>query len=116
MNNLQTILDSGLQFSVVDGKLKIVGNADRIEQLKPLIIENKPAIIEAIKRQQSNPAEMAEAECMRIIPMLCQKADERPELQAEISAIIDEFLELERAGDESALLERLKQAESRYRA
>lgn len=60
--------------------------------------------------------DMGEAECMRVIPMLCQKADECPELQAEISAIIDEFLELERAGDESALLERLKQAESRYRA
>lgn len=76
-----------------------------------LIKLHKFSLMQALGHQAG---EMVEAECMRIIPMLCQKAEESPELRPEISAIIDEFLELERAGNESALLVSLKQAESRF--
>ncbi|HNX77899.1 MAG TPA: hypothetical protein PLM07_06685 [Candidatus Rifleibacterium sp.] len=60
--------------------------------------------------------EMVEAECMRIIPILCQKAEESPKLRPEVSKLIDIFFELERAGNDSELLEALRKAESRYRA
>lgn len=60
--------------------------------------------------------EMVEAECMRIIPMLCQKAEESPNLRPEISKLIDVFFELEIEGNDAMLLEALKKAESRYRA
>ena len=59
--------------------------------------------------------EMLEAEIMRVVPMLCNKAEAHTELRPEISKLIDTFLELERAGNDSLLLEALKKAESRYR-
>lgn len=59
--------------------------------------------------------EMLEAEIMRVVPMLCNKAEAHTELRPEISKLIDTFLELERAGNDSLLLEALNKAESRYR-
>ena len=59
--------------------------------------------------------EMLEAEIMRIVPMLCNKAEANPELRPGISKLIDIFFELERAGNDAMLLEALKQAESRFR-
>lgn len=53
MNNLRTILDSGLQFSVVSDNLKIVGDAELIERLKPLIVEHKVSIIKALSAVES---------------------------------------------------------------
>jgi hypothetical protein len=49
MNQLQKILSSGLQFSVIDGKLKIKGDAATIEALRPELSEYKPEIIAAIQ-------------------------------------------------------------------
>lgn len=66
MNNLRTILDSGLQFSVVDGKLKIVGDAELIERLKPLIVEHKVSIIKALSAVESIMADTKPAEAERI--------------------------------------------------
>lgn len=60
--------------------------------------------------------ELLEAEIMRVVPMLCNKAEAHTELRPEISKLIDTFLELERAGNDAMLLEALKKAESRYRA
>lgn len=59
--------------------------------------------------------DMVEAEVMRVVPMLCNKAESSPELRPEISGLIDIFFELERAGNDAMLLEALKKAESRYR-
>lgn len=59
--------------------------------------------------------EMLEAEIMRVVPMLCNKAEAHTELRPEISKLIDTFLELERAGNDSLLFEALNKAESRYR-
>ena len=59
--------------------------------------------------------EMLEAEIMRVVPMLCNKAEAHPELRQEISWLIDIFFELERAGNDAMLLESLKQAELRFR-
>lgn len=53
MNNLRVILDSGLQFSVVSDNLKIVGDAELIERLKPLIVEHKVSIIKALSAAES---------------------------------------------------------------
>jgi hypothetical protein len=58
--------------------------------------------------------EMLEAEIMRVVPMLCNKAEASPELKPEISGLIDIFFEFERAGNDAMLLESLKQAEARY--
>lgn len=58
--------------------------------------------------------EMLEAEIMRVVPMLCNKAEASPELRPEISGLIDIFFEFERAGNDAMLLESLKQAEARY--
>lgn len=58
--------------------------------------------------------EMLEAEIMRIVPMLCNKAEAHTELRPEISKLIDTFLELERAGNDSLLFEALNKAESRF--
>ena len=60
-------------------------------------------------------APQVEAEIMRIVPMLCNKAEAHTELRPEISKLIDTFLELERAGNDAMLLEALNKAESRYR-
>ena len=84
-----------------------------LENVEAMAGDMKPVEPERIALRAVS-GEMVEAECMRIIPILCQKAEESPKLRPEISAIIDEFLELERAGNESALLVRLKQAESRF--
>ena len=59
--------------------------------------------------------ETLEAEIMRVVPMLCNKAEAHTELRPEISKLIDTFLELERAGNDSLLFEALNKAESRYR-
>lgn len=59
--------------------------------------------------------EILEAEIMQVVPMLCNKAEAHTELRPEISKLIDTFLELERAGNDSLLLEALNKAESRYR-
>jgi len=59
--------------------------------------------------------DMVEAEIMRVVPMLCNKAEAHTELRPEISWLIDIFFELERAGNDAMLLESLKQAESRFR-
>lgn len=59
--------------------------------------------------------ETLEAEIMRIVPMLCNKAEANPELRPGISKLIDIFFELERAGNDAMLLEALKEAESRFR-
>lgn len=58
--------------------------------------------------------EMLEAEIMRVVPMLCNKAEASPELKPEISGLIDVFFELERVGNDSELLEALNKAESRF--
>lgn len=58
--------------------------------------------------------EMLAAEIMRVVPMLCNKAEAHTELRPEISKLIDTFLELERAGNDSLLLEALRRAESRF--
>jgi uncharacterized protein YgbK (DUF1537 family) len=48
-DQLQNILNSGLHFSVSNGKLKIKGNPETIESLKPLLIEYKQRLIDAIE-------------------------------------------------------------------
>jgi hypothetical protein len=58
--------------------------------------------------------ELLEAEIMRVVPMLCNKAEAHTELRPEISRLIDTFLELERAGNDLLLLEALNKAESRF--
>lgn len=66
MNNLQTILDSGLQFSVVSDNLKIVGDAELIERLKPLIVEHKVSIIKALSAAKSIMDDTKPVEAERI--------------------------------------------------
>jgi len=70
----------------------------------------EPEIIAA----EAVSGEMLEAEIMRVVPMLCNKAESHTELRPEISRLIDTFLELERAGNDSLLLEALRRAESRF--
>lgn len=48
-DRLQNILNSGLHFSVSNGRLKIKGNPETIESLKPLLIEYKQRLIDAIE-------------------------------------------------------------------
>lgn len=70
----------------------------------------------AVRPGRAASGEMLEAEIMRVVPVLCNKAESSPELRPEISGLIDVFFELERAGNDSELLEALRKAESRYRA
>lgn len=79
-----------------------------------VMVDTKPVEAEIIAAEAVS-GEMLEAEIMRVVPMLCNKAEAHTELRPEISKLIDAFLELERAGNDAMLLESLKQAESRFR-
>jgi hypothetical protein len=57
---------------------------------------------------------MVEAEIMRVVPVLCNKAEAHPELRAKLSAAIDELWHLEQSGPEGLLVKRLHEIERQF--
>lgn len=56
-------------------------------------------------------SDMGEDEIMRVVPMLCNKAEAHPELRTKLSAVIDELWHLEQSGPEGMLIKRLHEIE-----
>lgn len=142
MNQLQKILSSGLQFSVIDGKLKIKGNVATIETLRPEITRRKAEIIAAIEIRlpdqpergeklqnglnhtshemnaaQASPERVTQDRVVDIIQaavILAEqlKADRRAADLEELDKAFNTVTDAERSGDESSFAYALNELEA----
>lgn len=88
----------------------LINAPERIEKSQQVVLPPEPKTSAA----KAVCGEPVEAETLRIIPVLCEVAESKPELRARISAAIDELFELEQIGTAKLFFKRLYEIEKEF--